>query len=156
MNNRGNLLVSTRSGAAGRKLTICICGAILAIAGIIILLTPEAFRALSRRNYHLISLVCGVAAIAVAAYFILVAFLGGRSYCEVYENAVTGMTALSRNQPNVPMQNFEVKYADIHNVTDAGKRICIYTPYAVYEVLAMKNCQEVVREIRARMAGAAK
>ncbi len=156
MNDRGNLLVSTRSGAAGRKLTICICGAILVIAGIIILLTPDAFRALSRRNYHLISLVCGVVAIAAAAYFILVAFLGGRSYCEVYENVVTGMTALSRNQPNAPMQNFEVKYTDINNVTDAGKRICIYTPYAVYEVLAMKNCQEAVRAIRARMTGVAK
>lgn len=78
--------------------------------------------------------------------------LGSRSYCDVYENSVVGMTALSMNQPNMPMQKFAINYSEINNVTETGKTICIYTVYATYEVLALHNRSEAVNEIRKRIS----
>lgn len=70
----------------------------------------------------------------------------------VYENSVVGMTALSMNQPNMPMQKFAINYSEINNVTETGKTICIYTVYATYEVLALHNRSEAVNEIRKRIS----
>ena len=78
--------------------------------------------------------------------------IGSRSYCDVYENSVVGMTALSMNRPNMPMQKFAINYSEINNVTEAGKTICIYTAYATYEVLALHNRSEAVNEIRKRIS----
>lgn len=119
----------------------------------LIMANPRAFSGISREHYRLIAMVLGIAIIAFAAYGIAGAFLGGRSYCDVGENGVAGMTALSRNQPNMPMQKFSVRYSEISNVTESGKIICIYTPHATYEVLAVRNRAEAVREIRSRMRG---
>lgn len=156
MKDRGNLLVTTKSGAAGRKTFICIACSLLILVGIFIMANPRAFYELSHAHYRLIAIVLGMGMIAYDAYLLLVTFWGSRSYCEVYEYTIVGMTALSRNQPNMPMQKFDISYADIHNVTESGRMILIYTPYATYEVLALQNRSEAVDEIRKRMSGNAK
>ena len=153
MNERGALLVTTRSNATGRKMVVYLGGGVLILMGILVLAVPDAFYELSHEYYWLISLILGVVMIAYALFYMITCFLGSRSYCDVYEYSVTGMTGLSRNQPNMPMQKFDIGYKEIQNVTDAGKRICIYTPYATFEVLALHNCSEAVNEIRKRMSG---
>ena len=88
---------------------------------------------------------------AYPVYAVIVTFFGSSPYCEVYENMVVGKSALSRRTPNTPMQKFEISYSEITNVTEAGKRLILYTQYANYEVLALKNCAEAVRIIRERI-----
>lgn len=153
---KGRLLVSTKTAAAGRKtVTLVICIALF-LVGIFVMANGEAFYKLSHQHYRLISAALGIFIFTYALYMLLAAFMGGRSYCEVYEHAVAGMTAMSRNQPNMPMQKFDIAYGDIKNVTETGKTICIYTPYAQYEVLALHNRAEAVAEIRNRMSGKTK
>ena len=156
MKDRGKLILTTRSNAAGSKTAMCIACPVLILMGIFVMLNSRAFYAISRDHYRLIGVLLGLVLIVFAAFMLIVSLLGGRSYCDVYENSVMGMTALSRNQPNAPMQKFEIGYGDICNVTEAGKTICIYTSYALYEVLAQRNRSEAVNEIRKRISRNAK
>ena len=87
--------------------------------------------------------------LASPIYYLVVVHLGSKSYCDVYENMVVGTTCLSRKNP---MQNFQLDYGQIVNVTEGGKNITIYTPYGHYVVLAQKNRTEAIRAIRDRMA----
>lgn len=151
-NNMGELLVSTKTGAAGRKVLLCVLCPLLILLGIFIMATPEAFYELSHQHYRLIAILIGSVLIGYALFCLITTFLGSRSYCDVYENSVVGMTALSMNQPNMPMQKFAINYSEINNVTETGKTICIYTVYATYEVLALHNRSEAVNEIRKRIS----
>lgn len=156
-NSKGNLLISTKSGASGRKTVMLVCCAIMFIFGIACIAAFGVFQDMGRDVFGSKG-AGGVLCIILVAFFwgyagssLLITFLGSKSYCEVYENAVTGRTALSRRDPNAPMQDFDLSYRDIENVTEAGKSILIYTKYATLEVLALKNRAEAVSEIRARM-----
>lgn len=122
------------------------------LLGIFIMATPEAFYELSHQHYRLIAILIGSVLIGYALFCLITTFLGSRSYCDVYENSVVGMTTLSMNQPNMPMQKFAINYSEINNVTETGKTICIYTVYATYEVLALHNRSEAVNEIRKRIS----
>lgn len=154
--SRGRLLVSTKSAARGRKaVTLVICIALF-LVGIFVMVNGEVFYKLSHQHYRLIAAALGILIFAYALYMLLAAFMGGRSYCEVYEHAVSGMTALSRSQSGAPMQKFDLSYGDIKNVTETGKTICIYTPYSQYEVLALHNRAEAVSEIRKHIIGSGK
>lgn len=51
----GELLVSTKTGAAGRKVLLCVLCPLLILLGIFIMATPEAFYELSHQHYHLIA-----------------------------------------------------------------------------------------------------
>lgn len=90
--------------------------------------------------------------LGMAAFNVIVTFLGSKSFCDVYENGVVGKTALSRNQPNTPMQAFDLSYEEIKNVSEAGKSLIIYTNYMKYEVLALNNRVEAMQEIRKRIS----
>lgn len=148
----GELLVSTKTGAAGRKVLLCVLCPLLILLGIFIMAAPEAFYELSHQHYRLIAILIGSVLIGYALFCLITTFLGSRSYCDVYENSVVGMTTLSMNQPNMPMQKFAINYSEINNVTETGKTICIYTVYATYEVLALHNRSEAVNEIRKRIS----
>ena len=154
MREKGELLVTTKSGATGRKILLCVLSPVLIFLGIFIMSNPEALYELSHKYYRLISIVFGIWMILYPLFMLFVAFLGSRSYCDVYEYSVTGMTALSRNQPNMPMQKFDIGYDEIKNITEAGKTIFIYTSYGTtYEVLALHNRSEALAEMRKRVGG---
>ena len=63
------------------------------------------------------------------------------------------MTGVTGPTANAAMQNFEIGYDEILNVTESGETLCLYTPYEKYTVLALVNRAEALREIRARMCG---
>lgn len=154
---RGKLLVSTKATATGRKafqigaaaLFIVLAGSMIPNFDIFREMGRDMFR--SSETGEILGWVLIVGLLAMAAFGLITTFLGSQSFCDVYENAVVGKTALSRNQPNTPMQSFELNYNEITNVTEAGKSLIIYTNYMKYEVLALKNRTEALREIRKRM-----
>ncbi len=156
-NERGKLLVSTKAAATGRK-AVQIGGAmVLFVLAIFMVSNFNVFRKMGRDIFHSITAgeLVGYGMIVLllisAAFNLITTFLGSKSFCDVYENVVVGRTALSRNQPNTPMQNFELNYSEITNVTEAGKSLIIYTSYMKYEVLALKNRMEALQEIRRKI-----
>lgn len=156
---KGKLIVSTKSNATGRK-AVQIIGAAFFVALALMMLAnfDEIFSQMGRDFFHNSStgtLLGGVAValfLGMAAFNVIVTFLGSKSFCDVYENGVVGKTALSRNQPNTPMQAFDLSYEEIKNVSEAGKSLIIYTNYMKYEVLALNNRVEAMQEIRKRIS----
>lgn len=160
--NRGKLVVSTKADEKGRKVAIIFGGGFLIILAIILeialftkngLAKDMAKDLLGNSSLSWIFQIFPLSLFGYACFNLIVVFLGSKSYCDVYEYAVEGMTALSRTNPNSPMQHFEIQYQDIANITESGKMLCIYTQYTTYEVLAMRNRAEALKEIRMRMTG---
>lgn len=158
---KGSLIVSTKSNAAANKtVQIAACGLLGIIVIIAIANFDGIFSSMGRDMFGSASTgkaiggVCVVAMLCYIAFNLITTFLGSKSFCDVYEGGVVGKTALSANQPNTPMQDFDISYTEIANVTEAGKTIIIYTKYAKYEVLALKNRTEAVQEIRQRISKA--
>lgn len=150
----GKLIVSTRSAAAGRKTAILVSSVFLYLLAIVMLFCEEAFtEALGRGTGEIVWIVAIAFLIGWPTFQLVTAFMGSRSYCDVYEHGVAGTTGLSAANPNSPMQNFELGYDEIVNVTESGKTLFIYTQYAVLEILALKNRTEAAQEIRKRMTG---
>ncbi len=150
---KGKLLVTTKAGCAGRMIVLGISSAIMICLGIFCLSVPEAFEDLSRDNYQIISTILGIGMIAYAAFMCVAGWLGKKSYVAAYEKRVVGTTALSWADTKAPMQNFELRYEEIVNVSESGKTITIYTAYEKYNVLALKNRGEIMQVIRQRMSG---
>lgn len=153
MENRGKLLISTKT-KAGRKTLLTVCSVIMLIMGTFIAFNFNLFRELGKEvlDNATIGVIIGLVAVVYLFLYPVITMIGNRSYCEIYENAVVGMTSLSLSQPNMPMQKFEITYDEIMNTTEAGKTLHIYTQYATYDVLAMKNRSAVANEIRARIS----
>jgi len=153
--DNGKLLVSTKSTAAKRKTVVMICSAIWIVFGIAMILVSfctDALRETIDRTWGpLLGLAIGVFMIGKAAFDLIVLAQNGKSYCDVYENAVLGRTCLSYNSPNEPVQDFRLKYSEIQNVTPSGKNIIIYTAYTKLEVVALVNQKEAIQEIQKRM-----
>ena len=158
-NTKGNLLVSTKSSATERKTMQTVASVIVIILGLFILSLNDftaqiAKDLLGKASYSwFVDFIIIVAFLVSPCFGLFTTFLASKSYCDVYENAVSGMTGLSISNPKAPMQNFDIAYDEILNVTESGKTIYIYTQYTTYEVLALKNRVEAVNEIRARMTG---
>ncbi len=150
---KGKLLITTKEAQTGRMITLGISSAVVVCIGIFCLSVPEAFKSLSRDNYQIISFLLGFGMIAYAAFMCVFVWLGKKSYVAAYENRVVGTTALSLADAKTPMQNFELRYEEIVNVSESGKTITIYTAYEKYNVLALKNREEIMRAIRQRMSG---
>jgi len=159
---KGRLIVSTKSAETGRKTVLLVCAAVLILVSIIFLffmLTNDgvakyvAKQMLGSSSLSWVIWLMPFGLIIGSGYNLAVGFLSSRSYCDVYEFAVTGMSALSRSNPNSSMQHFELQYQEIMNVTESGTMLYIYTQYTTYEVLAMKNRAEAIKEIRTRMKG---
>ncbi len=146
---QGRLIVSTKSSSTGRKSIILIASIISYIFGIVCLVTPEAFSVMDDL-WFILWLIGVLFFFLYPTFWLIVVFVGSKSYCDVYEYCVTGRTALSFSNPNMPVQNFELSYSEITNVAQSGKRIIIYTNYATYEIMALQNCALAVTEIRSR------
>lgn len=162
MENKGKLLVTTKAGIASKpvQLGISLVSCIFMIVlGIWFLTNMETWNRMGRDLFNnetigtLIMLLLSIFMIGYSVFIMIVNIIGSRSYCAVYENSVVGMTALSMNKPSASMQKFDISYAEINNVTETGKTIIIYTPYASYEVMAANNRSEALKEIRKRMSG---
>ncbi len=159
MNNMGKLIVSTKAAAAGRKIYLFIVDAIVILVGIMGLLDSEIFvdafaDMLGNRStgmffhYSLCIFLIGF-----GAYMFIASYFGFKSYCDVYENGVVGISGMSANKNAAPQQSFELSYNDIVNATESGKTIFIYTTYGNFEVLALKNRVQATQEIRKRIKG---
>ena len=79
---------------------------------------------------------------------VIVTFCQDKSYLNVYESHLEGVTALSYTEA---MTKFRLHYREILNVAESGQHIVIYTSYATYEVLAKNNRVEALREISRRL-----
>ena len=147
MLTRGNLLVSTKSSSSGKQTVRAVCCVLMIIMGLVFLAIPfdEIFG--SAVFGYIISLVVVIDGV----FNLILVSKNSKSYCDVYEYAVVGTTSLSWNTPNAPVQDFELRYHEIKNVTDSGKSIVIYTDYATYNVVAAENCASAVSAIRSRM-----
>lgn len=157
--SRGKLILSTKSQASGRKTIILVCSVLLYLFALFLFLNRDVFSDLGRDAFrsatagHLLGWCVIIFFIAWPTFNLIMAQIGSKSYCDVYENAVVGTTCLSAANPNAPMQNFELPYSQIVNVTEANKNLTIHTSHGSYEVLALKNRSEAVQAIRARMTG---
>lgn len=142
MSTKGNLLVSTKTNTTARKTVVIVGCMIYFILGIIVFsLTPSG---------ETFGYVLGGLCIGYAIFYLLLGLSNLKSYCEVYENAVVGTTTMGLT---TPVQNFEIRYDEIMNVTESGKSIQIYTQYTTYKTIALANATAAVSEIRARMKG---
>ena len=165
MEQRGRLLVTTKSNSTGRKaraMVSCIGAAILVlmfIAFFAILgfdgmgdigeeLLGSAFLGYCLIPALIIIILCPV------LFTTIVVFNAAKSYVDVYEKCLVGKTVLSSSRPNKPMQDFELQYGEINNITESGKNIIIYTSYHSYKVATLNNHSEAVNEIRKRISHA--
>ncbi len=160
MDDYGKLIVSTKAMAAGRKIYIYVVSAFLILLGFVCLLFcgpifEEIAGDLFRKPSMGVVLQFGLAAIVIGfgAFMLISSFLGFKSYCDVYERGVKGVTGMSANKNAAPQQNLQIPYRDILNVTESGKTIFLYTNHGNFEFLALKNRTEVAQEIRRRIAG---
>lgn len=149
--NRGKLLVSTKSQAAGRKAFILVWSMILYALAIFLLLNMEVFA-----GKQLLGWFSVVFLLALPTFCLVMTVRSSKSYCEVYETAVVGVTCPQKAQLDAPMQSFELPYPQIMNVTESSKSLTLHTSHGSYEVLALKNRSEAVQEIRARMGAGRK
>lgn len=149
---KGNLLVSTKIGA-GMKGAQIGASIVMLVIGLFLALNFKIFGMMGEDilNSRAIGVILGVVSVTIMFVEPVLAMIGRKSYCEVYEKSVVGITGLSLSHPNTPMQKFHITYEEIINVTESAKTLCIYTSYATYEILAMKNRAEAAREIRSRI-----
>lgn len=165
MEQRGRLLVTTKSNSTGRKTaaTVSCVGAAILVVMFIAFFAILGFDGMGDIGEELFgSTFLGYCLIPALIIIILcpvifntiVVFNAAKSYVDVYENCLVGKTALSSSRPNEPMQDFELQYSEINNVTESGKNIIIYTSYHSYEVAALNNHSEAVNEIRKRISRA--
>lgn len=156
---RGNLVVSTRSAMAGRKVIVLIAAAVFVFLGGFFLANEELayeiawdlFRNLSMGDFIYIGI--PLFCFAYAAIALIRVFKLSKSYVEVYENGVVGITEMDRKDSSQPMQHFELKYSDIVNISETNKGIQLFTAYGTFSVTAAKNRKEAAAAIRQRMTG---
>ena len=147
MQIRGNLIVSTRASSSGKQFALTICCVLMIVLGLVFLCLPweEIF------DNAVIGYIVSLIMVADGIVNLIMTSKNSKSYCEVYEYAVVGTTSLSWNTPNAPVQDFDIPYREIKNVTSSGKSILIYTNYATYNVTAAANCAQAVSAIRSRL-----
>ena len=148
VSNLGRLVVSTKIGKKMKSM-LTVCCIVEILIGICMIFSISILQEAldSTLGGLLLGLIPGC--LWLCSPFSVI--LGHKSYCDVHENGVSGMTALNLNNPNAPMQKFSIAYDEIINVTESTKTLIIYTQYAVYEVLAREHRKEALEEIRNRM-----
>lgn len=144
---KGSLIVSTKKAQTKRLTLVGICGVIMIGFGLLCIIFSDIFDEVF--GSAVVAYVVGIAMIAYPAYQFLVIWLGQKSYVEVYENCIEGITALSGKSN---MEQFQLQYPDILNVSASKYRISIHTQYATYEVQAMVNKDRAVEVIRNQIA----
>lgn len=160
MKGKGNLLISTKSSAPNTKIISAAIGFIpdLILLLLFFIIGFDGVRRLGRELFGNASMgfIIFIAVIAFSLGFnvfnIIVACNSSRSYIDVYEYGIAGKTTLSWANPNAPVQDFELPYSEIKNISDSKKNIIIYTAYHTYEVLASRNHDQALQEIRNRIS----
>ncbi len=148
--SRGNLIVSTKSASAGRKIVTVISGCIIILLGIICFFVPDAFKSINRQWGPLLGYACGILMIAYSVFEIMLVFFGTKSYCAVYENGISGITAFGIGVKE-PQQAVSLSFNEIENVSMSGKSIIVYTKFGKFLFSALKNGPEAMRAIRRGM-----
>ena len=148
MSDMGELIVSTKIGAK-MKSVLTVCCVFEVILGIFMFCSIGILQKIFDSSFggFMLGFILGCSALFYPVFIII----GHRSYCDVHENGVVGMTGLSLSNPNAPMQKFSIAYSEITNITESAKTLIIYTQYATYEVLAREHRKEALMEIRNRM-----
>lgn len=144
---KGNFIVSTKTTHPWRLRMSFISMMICVILGIAFFIYPEICYSLSRDFYKLISYIAGVWLLAYGIWNYYAIVNGQKSYIAVYEECIEGYTVIGKKA----QEAFEVKYSDVVNIGVSKYRITIYTKYTNYEVMAMKNKDEVVSEIQKKI-----
>ena len=154
---KSKLIVSTKSTNSGKKASIIIVYAIMVLIFCIVLFAGDmkkvSYMMLGDSSYAWLLYVIIIGGAIYPLINILLSFARFNSYCDGYEKSVSGKTGMSFSNTKAPVQDFELSYNEILNVTASGKSIIIYTQYTNYEVSAFENQTEVVNAIRARMTG---
>ncbi len=153
MSDMGKLIVSTKVGAKTKSILV-VCCVIEFIMGIFMISSIGILQ--EALDSPLGGLLLGLMPGGLCLCYPFLVILGQKSYCEVHENGVVGMTGLSLSNPNAPMQKFSLAYNEIINITESSRTLLIYTQYATYEVLAREHRKEALMEIRNRMLGKSK
>lgn len=148
--SRGNLIVSTKSASTGRKIVTVISGCIIILFGIICFFVPNAFKSINRQWGPLLGYACGILMIAYSVFEIAVVFFGTKSFCAVYENGISGITAFGFGIKE-PQQTVNLSFNEIENVSMSGKCIIVYTKFGKFLFSALKNGPEAVQAIRSGM-----
>lgn len=160
MKGKGNLLVSTKSSAPNKKIISAAIGFIpdLILLLLFFIIGFDGVRRLGRELFGnasmglIVFIVVLTFSLGFNIFNIIVVSNGSRSYVDVYEYGIVGKTTLSWANPNAPVQDFELPYSEIKNISDSKKNIVIYTAYHTYEVLASENHDQALQEIRNRMS----
>ena len=151
MENRGKLLVSTKSGAKQKMgYTIYYVVWLLVLILIFAIFDDLSWRLSRELDSDFLGFAIPFAVAGLIVYNMLKLYFSNKSYCEVYETVVSGVTAFNFSKPQGPVT---ISYNDITNISESGRILIIYTNYATYEFLAMdsKNRAEAIKEIRLRM-----
>lgn len=152
--NRGELVVSTKAAAAGRKAYLLFSSVFFYLFAVVLMFCKEGFVESFGRDTGPVIWVGGILLfLGLATFFLITARKGFKSYCDVYEKGVVGTTSMTPSDPRAAVQSFELGYDEIVNVTEQGNALVIYTSYTKLEVLALKNRAEAVQAIRKRMKG---
>ncbi len=145
-----NLIISTKSASTGRKVAIVISSSVIILLGIICFFIPGAFKSINRQWGPLLGYACGILMIAYSLFEIMLVFFGTKSYCAVYENGISGITAFGIGVKE-PQQAVSLSFNEIENVSMSGKSIIVYTKFGKFLFSALKNGPEAVQAIRRGM-----
>lgn len=155
MEEKGKLLVSTKV-STGREMGSQISTVIFYGMGLWFLLNFDAMGEMGIDLFGdpAVGKVIGAALIGFLFVFPLIWLNRFKSYCEVYESGVVGITgsfSLINLFTKANNEKVFVSYEKISEVTESGETIFLYTENGKYEVLALKNRAEAVKEIKARI-----
>ncbi len=145
MNNKGKLILSTKSSLAVRKAVIGVCGLIFIIMAIIMMVNYKGIK--SAFGGGSTGEIITIAAILFFILYPLIMFvmlcLKSKSYCDVYENYIVGKT--------LSLQEFEIPMNEVINVAEERMTLVIYSQYTNYKVMANVNRADALKEIRQRI-----
>ena len=126
MSDMGRLIVSTKIGAK-MKTVLTVCCIFMFLIGIFMIFSIDILQ--KALDSTLGGLLLGLIPGCLCACYPFLVIIGHKSYCDVHENGIIGMTGLSLSNPNTPMQKFSITYDEIINITESSRTLLIYTQY---------------------------
>ena len=143
----GKMVVSTKKDSKKTKVKAIVA---IIIFGIMVMFALTSLTRDTNEETTIIIAIVMMAALVFVATAILRAVTNTKSYCDVYEYGVSGVTR--PDSKSMQTKNFQVFYNEIINVTDSNEKIIfIYTKYETYAASSLVNQAEAVNEIRKRL-----
>lgn len=141
-------ICSTKGGTSSRIVVVAVICLLFFLFAIFVII--GSFRIDSDdREMTALSYFVGIAFIVIPIVTILVIHQQNKSYLEVYETEVTGVTLMGIGRE---ASSFTLHYNEIVSVESTSKTIILRTAYAQYEAMALSNKETAVSAIRQRMA----